>query len=293
MDTRKRRDAMRRILGGEGCIRPGIVFDPLSVRIAESLGYEAGMIPGSDVALSVLGDPDIALVTMSEFVDQVHRMTRASSLPLIADGDHGYGNAINVRRFVRELETVGLCAVTIEDTELPAAFGTTQNRLIPIDEAQGKLRAALSGRDDPSFIVVGRTNLGLAQGGLNEAIARVRAFEETGVDAIFVQGVKTRAELENLTGAVTLPFVMPKPGPDFDDDTYLASRGVRIAFPSGTKPMTAAIGAAHQALVAQRPGGGYLAANHSELMRHLTNAAEYEQARRQYLSAPSKDRTLS
>jgi carboxyvinyl-carboxyphosphonate phosphorylmutase len=288
MEIGRRRDAMRAILAGEGCVRPAIVFDPLSARIAEELGYEAGMIPGSDVALSVLGAPDIALITMSEFVDQVHRMTRASALPLVADGDHGYGNAINARRFVRELETVGLCAVTIEDTELPAAFGTAKGRLIPVAEAQGKLRAALAGRSDPRFVVIGRTNLALAGGGLDEAVARVRAYEQAGVDAIFVAGVKTRRELEALTSSVALPFVMPKPAAEFDDAAYLATRRVRLAFPGGTKAMVAAIDATHDALRASRPGASPLSDTHAGLMKRLTRADDYNQAKQNYLSGPDK-----
>jgi carboxyvinyl-carboxyphosphonate phosphorylmutase len=279
-----RRDAMRTILAGERCVRPAIVYDPLSVRMAEELGYEVGMIPGSDVALSVLGAPDIALITMSEFVDQVHRMTRASRLPLIADGDHGYGNAINVRRFVRELDTVGLCAVTIEDTELPAAHGVAGNRLIPAEEATGKLRAAVAGRDDPRFVVIARTNLALATGGLDEAIARVRSYAATGADAVFVLGVKTRRELEALTGAVALPFVLPKPAAELDDEPWLASHRVRICFPSGQKAMTAAVDAAHAALVAGRPGATPLAAKHADLLRRLTRADDFDQARRDFLA---------
>jgi oxaloacetate decarboxylase len=283
MDHGPRRDAMRAILAGQHCIRPAIVYDPLSVRIAEELGYEAGMIPGSDVALSVLGAPDIALITMSEFVDQVHRMTRASALPLIADGDHGYGNAINVRRFVRELDTVGLCAVTIEDTELPAAHGVARNRLIPAEESVDKLRAAVAGRDDPRFVVIARTNLALAQGGLDEAIARVKSYAATGADAVFVLGVKTRRELEALTGGVTLPFVLPKPAPELDDELFLASHRVRICFPSGQKAMTAAVDAAHAALAAGRPGAAPLADKHADLIRRLTRADDFDQARRDFL----------
>lgn len=288
MNIGPRRDAMRAILVGAACVRPAIVFDPLSARMAEEIGYEAGMIPGSDVALSVLGAPDIALITMSEFVDQVHRMTRAAALPLMADGDHGYGNAINVRRFVRELETVGLCAVTLEDTELPAAFGTAKGRLISVDEAQGKLRAALAGRSDPRFVVIGRTSLALAAGGLDEAVARVRAYEQAGVDAIFVAGVKTRRELEALTAAVSLPFVMPKPAAEFEDAAYLASRRVRLAFPSGAKAMNAAIGAAHEALVAARPGAQPLSDNHAGLMNRLTRGDDYKRAKQDFLSGPDK-----
>lgn len=279
-----RREAYRAILAGAGCIRPAIIYDPLSARMAEDIGYELGMIPGSDVALSVLGAPDIALVTMSEFVDQVHRMTRATSMPLMADGDHGYGNAINVRRFIRELETVGLCGVTIEDTELPAAYGGQKSRLIPVEEAGGKLRAACAGRTDPLFAIIGRTNLALAEGGLDETIVRLRAYEAAGVDALFLQGLKTRQQLEAISTAVSLPLVTPKPVAELDDSQYLAGQRVRIAFPSARKAMTAAIDAAHGALVAMRGDGAPIATDHAALLRRLTRADDFDAARRDYLT---------
>jgi len=284
MTFHNRREAMRAVLAGRVCVRPAIVSDPLSARMAEELGFEAGMIPGSDVALAVLGAPDIALVTMSEFVDQVHRMTRASALPLVADGDHGYGNALNVRRFIGELETVGLSAVTIEDTELPAAFAAGRGRLIPLPEAAGKIRAAVAGRQDAGFAIIGRTSLALAEGGLAETAARIRAYETAGADAIFVQGLQTRAELDVLAGAISLPFVLPKPTAALDDEAYLASRQVRLCFPSGPKAITAALDAAHGALVAQRRGAARLALTHADLLRRLTRADDYDAARKAFLA---------
>jgi len=279
-----RRDAFRAILAGEGCIRPAIVSDPLTARMAEELGFELGMIPGSDIALAVLGAPDIALVTLSEFVEQVQRLTRATEMPLIADGDHGYGNALNVRRFVAELDQIGLCGVTIEDTDLPAPFGTSKGRLIPQAEAVGKLRAALAGRRDPRFAVIGRTNLALAVGGLEEGLMRAKAYAAAGIDALFVQGIKTRDALNALADAVDLPFVMPKPATEIADPAYLASRRVRVCFPAAPKAITAALDAAQATLVAQRAGAAPLAATHAELLRRLTRADSFDAARRDFLS---------
>jgi carboxyvinyl-carboxyphosphonate phosphorylmutase len=284
MPRNDRRDAFRSLLTGQGCTRPAIVSDPLTARMADELGFELGMIPGSDVALAVLGAPDIALVTLTEFVEQVHRLTRATEMPLIADGDHGYGNAINVRRFVAELDQIGLCGVTIEDTELPAPHGTDKARLIPQGEAVGKLRAALAGRRDPRFAVIGRTNLALATGGLEDGISRLKAYAETGVDALFVQGVKSRAVLDAVSGAVDLPLVLPKPAPEIADPAYLAASRVRICFPLAPKAITAALDAAHATLVAQREGAGPLAAKHADLLRLLTQADQFDAARRDFLN---------
>ena len=285
MTSGDRRDAYRRILSGADCARPAIIHDPLTARMAEVLGYPLGMIPGSDVALSVLGAPDIALVTMTEFVDQVRRMTRATALPLMADGDHGYGNALNVRRFVADLDAAGLCGVTIEDTDLPAPYGAAKGRLIPIEEAAGKLRAAVSGRTDPRFAIIGRTNMALAAGGLAETQARLEAYEAAGVDALFVQGLKDRAQLERLAAATTLPFVLPKPAAALEDAGWLAAFRVRVAFPQRPKAMTASIDAGHAALVAGSPAGRPIADTHAALLRVLTRAETFRDAARDYLAA--------
>jgi len=115
MTFRKRRDALRSILSGSGCIRPGSVYDAISIRIAQDLGFEVGMFGGSIASLAVLGDPDIALITLTELAEQMRRMSRAAALPVLVDADHGYGNALNVRRTVEELETAGAAGLTIEE----------------------------------------------------------------------------------------------------------------------------------------------------------------------------------
>src|SRR5947199_5301401 len=134
----KRRDALRAILAGSACIRPGSVYDAISIRIAEDLGFEVGMFGGSVASLAVLGDPDMTLITLTELAEQVRRMSRASPLPVLVDADHGYGNALNVRRTVQELENAGAGGLTIEDTLLPQASGEAKTQLISPDEGIGK-----------------------------------------------------------------------------------------------------------------------------------------------------------
>jgi oxaloacetate decarboxylase len=119
MIFRERRDDLRKILSGMRCVRPGSVYDAISVRIAEDLGFEVGMFGGSVASLAVLGDPDIALITLTELAEQMRRMSRAGTLPVLVDADHGYGNAMNVWRTVGELEMAGAAGLTIEDTLLP------------------------------------------------------------------------------------------------------------------------------------------------------------------------------
>src|SRR3954451_10845918 len=122
MAFRSRREKLRSILSGGICVHPGSVYDAISIRIAEDLGFPLGMFGGSVASLAVLGDPDITLITLTELAEQMRRESRAPALPVLVDADHGYGNALNVRRTVQELETAGAAGLTIEDTLLPAGF---------------------------------------------------------------------------------------------------------------------------------------------------------------------------
>ena len=192
MTFRRRRETLRSILSGGRCIRPGSVYDAISIRIAEDLGFEAGMFGGSVASLAVLGDPDIALITLTELAEQMRRMSRAAALPVLVDADHGYGNALNVRRTVQELEAAGAAGLTIEDTLLPQAFGEPKAQLISLEEGVGKMKAALDGRGDPSLVVMARTGASSITS-LGDAIERARVYEATGVDALFFTGIKTRA----------------------------------------------------------------------------------------------------
>src|SRR6201987_3957858 len=183
MTFRKRCEALRMILTGSICVRPGSVYDAVSIRIAEDLGFELGMFGGSVASLAVLGDPDMTLITLTELAEQMRRMSRAASLPVLVDADHGYGNALNVPRTVQELEAAGAAGLTIEDTLLPQAFGEGKTQLISLDEGIGQMRAALDGRGDPSLVVMGRTGAASVTS-LDDAVARAKAYEATGVDAL-------------------------------------------------------------------------------------------------------------
>src|SRR6202162_3308118 len=140
MAFRRRREVLRSILSGSSCIRPGSVYDAILIRIAEDLGFELGMFGGSVASLAVLGDPDSTLITLPELAEQMRRISRAASLPVLVDADHGYGNALNVRRTVEELETAGAAGLTIEDTLLPQAFGQGATQLISLQEGVGKMK---------------------------------------------------------------------------------------------------------------------------------------------------------
>src|ERR1700682_5394728 len=158
MDWTNRREHFRATLGRGRCIHPASVYDPISARIAEDLGFEAGMLAGAGASLPVVRAPDIVLLTLTEFAAQAYRINRAGNLPLLVDADHGYGNALNVKRTVEELETSGVAALTIEDTVLPRPFGDGKVTLTSIEEGVGKMRAALNGRQDPGLVIAGRTS---------------------------------------------------------------------------------------------------------------------------------------
>jgi carboxyvinyl-carboxyphosphonate phosphorylmutase len=252
MAFRKRREALRSILSGPRCIRPGSVYDATSIRIAEDLGFEVGMFGGSVASLAVLGDPDIALITLTELAEQMRRMSRAASLPVLVDADHGYGNALNVRRTVQELDAAGAGGLTIEDTMLPQAFGETKTQLISLEEGVGKMKAALDGRGDPSLVILARTGA-VSITSLSDAIERARAYEATGVDGLFFTGIRNRAELDAIAEATQLPIVLGGAPEEMSDLDYLRERRVRIGL-QGHAPFAAATQAVYETLKALREG---------------------------------------
>lgn len=247
-----RREAFRAVLAGNAVIRPGSVYDAVSARIAHDLGFEIGILGGSAASLAILAEPDLVLITLSELAEQVRRITRAAGLPLLVDADHGYGNALNVLRTVQELETAGAAALTIEDTLLPQAYGEAHTQLITIDEGIGKLKAARAGRSDPSLVIFGRTGA-LAVSGLDDTLARARAYEAAGADALFFTGVKTREQLTAIAAATTLPIMLGTVDGALDDDEFLRAQRVRIAN-QGHAPIAAAMQAVHATLLALRQG---------------------------------------
>ncbi|HUN51516.1 MAG TPA: isocitrate lyase/PEP mutase family protein [Candidatus Sulfotelmatobacter sp.] len=280
-----RRERFRRLIQGERCLHPGSVFDPISARIAEDLGFELGMFAGSVASLAVLGAPDLILLSLTEFAAQAYRICRAGNLPLLVDADHGYGNALNVKRTVEELETAGVAALTIEDTDLPQPFGELgKTRLVSIAEGVGKMRAALAGRQDPSLIIAGRTSAPQVSD-IADTVARAKAYAEAGVDALFFVGVRTRDQLEAIASAVAIPIFLGGTGPELSDTAYLAAKGVRVAL-QGHQPFMAAVQATYATLKALREGtppGKLAGVAGGELMKQATRDADYAAWSRRFL----------
>lgn len=280
-----RRARYREILQGNVCVHPASVFDAMSARIAASLGFEVGMFAGSTASATVLGAPDIIVLTLTEFADQVLRICRAAPLPLMVDADHGYGNALNVMRTVEELETAGVAGLTIEDTVLPKAFGSKGEEMISIPEFVGKLKAAVAARQDPSLTVIGRTN-GLKLGGIPETIERVKAAQDTGVDAIFLVGGTKRAEIEAVHKVCRLPLILGGATPELSDKQWLAEHGVRVAL-QGHQPLYAAVKAVYDTLKHLREGGSTAALKDKVASEELLDVAlrqkDYKRWQGEYL----------
>ncbi len=252
MNWTPRREKFRALLAGDKCVHPGSVYDPLTARMAEDIGFEVGMFAGSTASLTVLGAPDFILLTMTEFADQALRINRATGMPLMVDADHGYGNALNVKRTVQELETAGVSGLSIEDTVLPQPFGADGAQLSTVEEGVGKMRAALEGRQDPNLVIAGRTSAPRVTS-TEDAVARVTAYEAAGVDAIFVVGVRSREQMEAISAAVSLPIILGGSAREVRGLDYLGSLGVRVAL-QGHQPIMAAAGAAYSTLKALKDG---------------------------------------
>ena len=273
----ERRERFRAILAGAKCVHPGSVFDPISARIAEELGFEVGMFAGSIASFTVLGAPDLIVLTLTEFADQAHRICRAGNLPLLCDADHGYGNALNVMRTVEELETAGIAALSIEDTALPQPFGSKgKAQLLSIEEGVGKMRAAVAARQDSGLVIAGRTSAASITS-VADAIARAKAYEAAGVDAIFLVGVKTRADLDAIAGEIGVPLILGGAGKELLDLAYLSERNVRVCL-QGHQPFMAAVQAVHDTLKALRDGtppDRLERVADDEMMKRLTRNGDY------------------
>ena len=280
MNLTDRRQRFRAILEGNRCVHPGSVFDPISARIAEDLGFEVGMFAGSIASGTVLGAPDLIVLTLTEFAQQIHRICRAGDLSLLVDADHGYGNALNVRRTVEELETAGVSCLTIEDTVLPLSFGSAgEGNLISVEEGVGKMKAALSARQDPTLCIAGRSSA-LRFGGLEEAIKRTKAYEQAGVDAMFLAGAQTKDEVLAVRAETTIPLILGGAGGELSDLDFLGNAGVKVAL-QGHLSFQASIKAVYDTMKSLRDGvsPGDLQDNlaSSALMDQVTRRSDYSQ----------------
>ncbi|OGA46184.1 MAG: hypothetical protein A3F74_04090 [Betaproteobacteria bacterium RIFCSPLOWO2_12_FULL_62_58] len=280
------RKRARAILAGHECLFPASVFDPLSARIAESVGFQIGLLSGSVSSLTTLAAPDVVVLTLTEFADQVRLIMRVSNLSLLVDADHGYGNALNVMRTVAELEHAGVSMLGIEDAVLPVRFGHTSNmnELVSIEEMTGKLRAALVSRRDSTLVIAARTAAARIEG-IEGAVARARAYAKTGVDALFIVEADEIAIIRAVHETVDLPLIVGS-GPMSAKRKELTALGARILL-QGHQPVAASVKALHDTYLHLFNGGAPADLKSrtvsAEEIDRLIFVEDYEKARREYL----------
>ena len=189
------RKKFRQLLtSGEFFIAPG-AYDALTARLVERAGFEVVYATGAGISNSQLAMPDIGLCTMNEILEQTRKMVSAVQIPLVADIDTGFGNAVNLYRTIREFERAGAAALQIEDQVSPKRCGHFNGKqIVPFDEAVAKIKAAVEAREDPNLTIIARTDA-IAVAGMDEAMRRAKAFLEAGADMLFVEAPNSREEL--------------------------------------------------------------------------------------------------
>ena len=193
---------LRELLVQRGLLVAPGAYDALSARLIAQAGFPAVYMTGFGTAASVLGQPDVGLLTMSEMVSRAAALAAVvGDRPLIADADTGYGNPINVRRTVREYEQAGVAAIHIEDQVWPKKCGHMEGKqVISVDEMVQKIRAAVDARQDPDFVIIARTDANAVYG-LEDALRRGRAYREAGADVIFIEAPRSIEELRAIARA--------------------------------------------------------------------------------------------
>jgi 2-methylisocitrate lyase-like PEP mutase family enzyme len=185
---------------------PG-VYDALSARLAAAAGFEALYVSGAGMANARLGVPDIGLTTADQLVDHVTQIADAVGVPLVVDGDTGFGNAVNVHHTVRKLERVGAAAIQLEDQVFPKKCGHFNGKaVIPVEEMEGKLRSALDARRSDDTLIIARTDA-RATHGLDAAIERAERYRAVGADLIFVEAPTSTGELRQVAERIDAPHV--------------------------------------------------------------------------------------
>ena len=193
----------------EPLVAPG-AYDALSARLVEQAGFDVVYMTGFGTTASLAGRPDVGLLTGTEMVDNARRIAAAVDVPVIADADTGYGNAINVVRTVQAYEQAGVAGIHLEDQVMPKKCGHMSGKaVIPADEMVGKIRAAVAARRDPDFLLIARTDAAAVEG-LSAAIDRARAYADAGADVLFVEAPTSEDDIarvaEELRGVAPLVF---------------------------------------------------------------------------------------
>ena len=284
----EKRNRFRTILESSTCTCPANVYDPISARIAEIVGYEIGMLSGSVCSAVEMAVPDLCLISLTELAGRARAICKSTNLSLFVDADHGYGNALNVMRTVNELEDAGTAALTIEDMSLPNPFGSDQSSLITSEEMLGKLSAALAARRDSSLVILARTS-SLNYETPELATERIRKYSAIGVDGIFLAGTpRGREDISMVHSITSLPILLARTPPDMrDDPSFLKSNNVKIGL-EGHQPFLSSIKALYDTMKYLKNGGksedleGQKESEH--LLGEITRRQTFIQHQEQFLS---------
>jgi 2-methylisocitrate lyase-like PEP mutase family enzyme len=204
MNKRKRLHEL--VMARRGVVVPG-AYDCVSARLVERAGFPAVYMTGYGTSASRLGLPDLGFAGLAEMVDQARNMAAALTVPLIADADTGYGNALGVRRTVQLYEAAGVSALHLEDQALPKRCGHLSGKqVVPLEEFAQNIRAAVEARSDPDLLIIARTDA-IAVTGFDDALRRAEAAAKAGADILFVEAPTTEAEIERIAGSLDTPLL--------------------------------------------------------------------------------------
>lgn len=283
------RERFRSVLARPTCTLGANIFDPLSARIAHMLGYEVCVLSGSVGKVANLAVPDTVLSNMSDVVDHCRRITRIADVSLMGDAEDGFGNAVNVVRTVQEMEAAGVSAIEIEDNVVPRQSNVANPGLVSKAEQVGKLKAAVAARRDPTTVIVARTSA-LAECPLEEALDRIRAYADTGAEALMLVGAhRGQADIEAVRQVTALPLCVLSPSPDVRNDRdFLAAHGVRILM-LGNPTFAVAVKAIYDSLKHLRDGGALEVLQDrqaaQDLLRAVNRTDEFKQQQQDYVSS--------
>jgi len=250
----KKNEAYRALLTKPATTLAANIFDPLSGRIAQVLGYEVLVLSGSVGKASNLAAPDLVLSTLVDVQDHIRRITRNTDIPIMVDAEDGFGNAVNVWRCVRELEAAGVSGIEIEDNVVPKQFGVSEPGLNPTATHAGKLESAVAARTDPTTVIVART---ACWGQDREhAVDRVTAYGKTGADAFMLTGIKGKDDVvATHKAAPNIPItILGAPAEVKNDAAFCAENNVKILM-LGNPTYSVTVKAIHDTLKFLKDGG--------------------------------------
>ncbi len=216
-------------------------YDAISAILIQRAGFKAIQCSGFGIAASLLGKPDVGLLSYGEMLDQTRKIVQAVDVPVMADGDTGFGTAVNVYRTVQEFEAISAAGVNLEDQVFPKRCGHLEGKeIVPVEEMVGKIGAAKAARTDPDFIINARTDA-IAVSGLDEAIRRGNAYAEAGADLIFVEAPRTAEQIRRIVSEIKAPIsinlfdgVVGGKTPVMPIEELRKLRVARVSIPVGT-----------------------------------------------------------